>query len=91
MENAPYTQLWTSLTSTQRTVVRAVIEERGRALRSREVLARYSVASSTATRALRALDERGVLREEEDSKEIRYRLEDPFLAAWLHWTQKAAR
>jgi hypothetical protein len=89
MENSPYTQLWTSLTSTQRTMVRAVIEEHGRGLRSREVLARYAMASSTATRALRALDDRGVLREDEDDMDIRYRLEDPFLAAWLHWTQKA--
>ncbi|MHB8476284.1 MAG: AAA family ATPase [Steroidobacteraceae bacterium] len=89
MENSPYTQLWTSLTSTQRTMVRAVIEERGHGLRSREVLARYAMASSTATRTLRALDERGVLREDEDGMDIRYRLEDPFLAAWLHWSQKA--
>jgi hypothetical protein len=29
------------------------------------------------------------VREEEDGMDIRYRLEDPFLAAWLHWTQKA--
>jgi uncharacterized protein len=89
MENSPYTQLWMSLTNTQRTMVRAVIDEGGRGLRSREVLARYAMASSTATRALRALDDRGVLRQDEDDMEIRYRLEDPFLAAWLHWTQKA--
>jgi DNA-binding transcriptional ArsR family regulator len=89
MENSPYTQLWTSLTSTQRTMVRAVIEERGLGLRSREVLARYAMASSTATRALRALNDRGVVREDEDGMDIRYRLEDPFLAAWLHWTLKA--
>ena len=89
MENSPYTQLWISLTGTQRTMVRAVIEERGLALRSREVLARYAMASSTATRALRALNDRGVVREDEDGKDIHYRLEDPFLAAWLHWTQKA--
>jgi hypothetical protein len=89
MENSPYTQLWMSLTNTQRTMVRAVIDEGGRGLRSREVLARYAMASSTATRALRALDDRGVLREDEDDMEIRYRLEDPFLAAWLRWTQKA--
>jgi DNA-binding transcriptional ArsR family regulator len=89
MENSPYTQLWTSLTSTQCTMVRAVIEERGLGLRSREVHARYAMASSTATRALRALNDRGVVREDEDGMDIRYRLEDPFLAAWLHWTQKA--
>ena len=89
MENSPYTQLWTSLTSTQCTMVRAVIEERGLGLRSREVLARYAMASSTATRALRALEDRGVVREEEGGMDIRYRLEDPFLAAWLHWTLKA--
>jgi hypothetical protein len=29
------------------------------------------------------------VREDEDGMDIRYRLEDPFLAAWLHWTQKA--
>jgi AAA+ ATPase superfamily predicted ATPase len=89
MENSPYTQLWTSLTNTQRTMVRAVIEQRGLELRSREVLERYSLPGSTATRTLRALDDRGVIREDEDGTKIRYRLEDPFFAAWLTWTQKS--
>ena len=91
MENSPYTQLWTSLTATQRTMVRAVIEEQGRKLRSNDVLTRYAIPSSSATRTLRALDERGIVREEENGGEIRYRLEDPFLAAWLRWAQRAGQ
>jgi hypothetical protein len=87
-EHSPYTQLWTSLTQTQRIVVRAVIDQQGHALHAKDTLARYNVAASTMTRALKALDERGVIREEENGGGIRYRLEDPFLAAWLLWAQR---
>jgi AAA+ ATPase superfamily predicted ATPase len=89
-EDAPYTQLWTSLSATQRIVLRALIDEGGRQLRSAEVLARYGVASSTMTRTLSTLDDRGVIREEEHDGAIRHRLEDPFFAAWLRWAQRGS-
>ena len=89
-EDAPYTQLWTNLSATQRIVVRALIDEGGRQLRSAEVLARHGVASSSMTRTLSALDDLGVVREEELDGSIRYRLEDPFLAAWLRWAQRGS-
>jgi len=87
-EHSPYTQLWTSLTQTQRIVVRAVIIEHGRNLRSKDALARYGLAASTMTRSLQTLDDRGVIREDE-GEGVRYRLEDPFLAAWLRWAQRS--
>jgi hypothetical protein len=40
-------------------------------------------------KTLKALDARGVVREEEAIGTIRYRLEDPFFAPWLRLAQRA--
>ena len=87
-ENSPYTQLWTSLTQTQKIVLRAVIEEGGQRLRAADTLGRYQLASSTMTRTLKALDDLGLIREDERDGTVGYRLEDPFLVAWLRWAQR---
>lgn len=86
-ENPSYTQLWNSLTKQQKIVLMAVIAEGGTNLRSAAVLTRYRIAASTMHKVLKALDDRGIAREEEVIGAIRYRLEDPFLAHWLRIAQ----
>jgi DNA-binding IclR family transcriptional regulator len=86
-ENAAYTQIWNSLTRSQKIAVKAVIMERGTNLCAAAVLARYGLAASTMHRTLEALDDRGIVREDEGLGSIRYRLEDPFLAHWLRMVQ----
>jgi len=88
-ENPSYTQLWNSLTKQQKIALKAVIEQAGASLRSAAVLSRYGLASSTMHKTLKALDARGVVREEEAIGTIRYRLEDPFFAPWLRLAQRA--
>jgi uncharacterized protein len=82
-ENPAYMQLWQSLTKAQKKAVKAVIEREGRELLGREALEASGLAASSMQRALEALDERGVIREEEEPSRVRYRLEDPFFAAWI--------
>ena len=88
-ENPSYTQLWNSLTKQQKIALKAVIEQGGTSLRSAAVLSRYGLASSTMHKMLKALDARGVVREEETIGSIRHRLEDPFFAPWLRLAQRA--
>jgi len=86
-ENPSYTQLWNSLNRPHKTVLKAVIDEAGLNLRSAATLGRYRIASSTMHKTLKLLDDRGIVREEESVGAIRYRLEDPFFAAWLRRVQ----
>jgi hypothetical protein len=88
-ENPSYTQLWNSLTKQQKIALKAVIEQSGENLRSAAVLSRYGLPSSTMHKTLKAMDARGVVREEEAIGTIRYRLEDPFFAPWLRLAQRA--
>ena len=81
-------QLWQSLTQVQKKALKAVIEEQGRELLARAVLHRHGLAASSMQRALRSLDALGVIREDETAETVRYRLEDPFLAAWLAVAQR---
>jgi len=87
-DNPAYTRLWTSLTQAQKKALKAVIDERGRELLARAVADRYGVATSTMQRALQALDTLGIVRQDESGGGERYRLEDPFLAAWLAMAQE---
>jgi len=89
-ENSSYTQIWNSLNRQQKIALKAVIDEGGKDLRSAEVLARYGLAASSMHKTLKALDSRGLIREEEDLGSIRYRLEDPFLARWLRLVQSGS-
>jgi uncharacterized protein len=86
-ENSSYTQIWNSLNRQQKTALKAVIDEGGKDLRSAETLARYGLAASSMHKTLKALDSRGLIREEEDIGSTRYRLEDPFIARWLRLVQ----
>ncbi len=87
-ENPAYMQLWQSLTRAQKKALKAVIERGGRELLAREALEAQGLAASSMQRALQALDARGVIREEEEPGGMRYRLEDPFLAAWIAQVQR---
>jgi uncharacterized protein len=88
-ENPAYMQLWQSLTRAQKKALKAVIERHGRELLARDTLETHGLAASSMQRALQALDLRGVIREEEEPGRMRYRLEDPFLAAWIAQVQRA--
>ena len=79
-----YTQTWNRLTAAQQTALLAVAATGGSGLYARPVLRRYGLALSTMRRSLEALVRAGIAREEEGQGRIRFRLEDPFLSAWLH-------
>ncbi len=87
-ENPAYIQVWTNLTKAQKKALKAVIEEGGRELHSRAILHRHGIAASTMQRALEALDALGIVRQDEAAGGIRFRLEDPFFAAWLAMAQE---
>jgi len=87
-ENPAYAQLWTSLTTPQKKVLKAVILEGGRSLTSADVLRRHGVAAATMHKTLGILDEKGIVREDESEASPRYRLEDPFFGAWLRHVQE---
>jgi uncharacterized protein len=79
--------LWDSLNRAHKKVLKAEIEEGGKNLRTAEILTRDNLASSTTRKTLKILDNRGILGEEEVIGAIRFRLEDPFKAAWLREVQ----
>ncbi len=78
-----YTQLWKDLTTVQQKTLLAVIQEEGRGLLATKVTHEMGKGASTIKRALTALLDRDILREEERTGAIRYRFEDPFFAQWL--------
>jgi DNA-binding IclR family transcriptional regulator len=61
----------------------AVIAEGGVNLRSIKVGRLLGNGPSTVRRSLGALVDRGILRQEEQSGQIRMRFEDPFFAQWI--------
>lgn len=87
-EHPAYAQLWTSLTTPQKKVLKAVILEDGRSLTSADVLRRHGVASATMHKTLGVLDDKGIIREDEIGASPRYTLEDPFFGAWLRHAQE---
>jgi uncharacterized protein len=78
-----YLTLWNGLTTVQQRVLTAAVRERGIALTSGAVTQKYLVSASTMSKALRFLEDKEILRREELDKSFRWRLEDPFFAAWL--------
>ena len=78
-----YLTVWNGLTSTQQRVLTAAVRERGVGLSSGAVTQKYGVSASTISKTLRFLEEREILRREEQKDSVRWRLEDPFFAAWL--------
>ena len=57
-EHPAYAQLWTSLTTPQKKVLKAVILEGGRGLTSADVLRRHGVAAATMHKTLGVLDDK---------------------------------
>jgi uncharacterized protein len=78
-----YTQLWNLLTSTQQKALIAVVREKGKGLHSTRVIRESGMTQSSMQRALEALKDRELIREEETRGETHLRLEDPFLGTWL--------
>lgn len=89
-EDAAYTQIWNSLKLQQKRALKAAIVEDGRALLSSDVSRRHRVPTGSMQKALAALDERGIVREESVAGAVRYVLEDPLLGRWLRWSQQLA-
>jgi DNA-binding IclR family transcriptional regulator len=81
-EDPAYTQLWTSLTTNQKKALKAAIALDGRGLQSGEAGRRFDISPASVQVALAALEDRHLLRRDTDAGG-RYRLVDPFLAAWL--------
>ncbi len=78
-----YTQLWNQLTAVQQKTLLAVIAEGGVNLRSHKVVQATGKGASTIQRALEALRDRDILREEEQGGTVHFRFEDPFFSAWI--------
>jgi hypothetical protein len=78
-----YLTVWNGLTTVQQRVLTAAVREGGTALTSAAVTQKYGVSASTMSKALKFLENRGMLRREDLRNSTRVRLEDPFFAAWL--------
>ena len=78
-----YTQLWSSLTSTQRRALLAILREGGEGLASTPVARKYGMPVTTMQRAVEALEQKQIIREDQSRGAVRLRLEDPFLGAWV--------
>ena len=88
-EDPAYTQLWLSLTMVQKKALSAVIGTSGRLLLSKAVNDQYGLAVASMQKALKALTDRGIVREEQTLGDVRLRLDDPFLATWLRVARTA--
>ena len=80
-----FTQIWTGLTAAQQKALLALIYE-GKGLSSGAVARKYGVPVPTMQKALRALETRGIIREEGSKGEVRLRLEDPLFGSWVRLT-----
>jgi uncharacterized protein len=85
-EDPAYTQLWTSLTTNQKKTLKAAIALDGVGLQSAAASRRFDIPAASVQVALAALEDRHILRRDLDTA-ARYRLVDPFLAAWLDFVQ----
>jgi hypothetical protein len=89
LEDDPaYTQLWMSLTAVKKKALNAVVGKSGRQLLSKTVTDEYGLPVSSMQKALKALNELGIIREEQILGTVRWRLDDPFFATWLRIAQK---
>jgi hypothetical protein len=87
-DDAIYTQLWISLTEVQKKSLKAVIAAGGTRLMSQSVAREHGVAPPSMQAALKALERRGIVRDEHTLGAVRVRLEDPFFASWLRLSQQ---
>ena len=90
-EDTGHTQLWTSLSTVQKNVMVAVVEEGGYKLMGMGVLKRLNVPLSTMRGAIKSLEKNGLLRQEEHKGTVHYRLLDPLFGRWLEWVGQAKR
>jgi DNA-binding transcriptional regulator YhcF (GntR family) len=79
-----YTQLWSSLTASQQRALVALIREAGVQLTSTDVARRYKLPVPTMQKALRALETKAIVREEQLRGTVRLRLEDPLFGVWVN-------
>lgn len=90
LEDDPtYTRAWVALTPIQKRALKAVVATGGRNLLSKAVILDQHITPATMQKALRALDAKDLIREEQSLGSVRYRLDDPFLAVWLRLAQSA--
>ncbi len=78
-----YTQTWGALTAPQRQALLAVIGERGKGLTATATGKKYRLPIPTMQRALEALEKKLIIREDQVSGSVHYRLEDPLFQAWV--------
>jgi hypothetical protein len=78
-----YLTLWNGLTTVQQRVLLTAVREGGVSLTSGAVTHKAALSASTMSKTLRFLEERQILRREEQHEQARWRLEDPFFASWL--------
>ena len=78
-----YTRLWTELKSTQRRALLAILREGGAGLASTPIARKYGMPVTTMQRAIEALEQRQIIREEQVRGDVRLRLEDPLFGAWV--------
>ncbi len=82
-EDPAYSQSWTQLTRNQKKALRAVVEQGGEGLQSMDVVGPLGLSTSSMHAALEALEAAHLIRASRESGRLRFRLVDPFLAAWL--------
>lgn len=87
-EDPAYTQVWSSLTRNQKKALKAVIASGGRELQSARVSREFRLPPSSMQAAVEALVARHLVRLDPLGGEVRYRLVDPFLAAWIAEAQE---
>lgn len=78
-----YLTVWNGLTTVQQRVLVAAINQRGVAMTSAAVTQSNRITPSTMSKTLKLLEARQILRREEQKEFVRWRLEDPFFAAWM--------
>jgi AAA+ ATPase superfamily predicted ATPase len=88
LEDDPaYTQLWMSVTAVQKKALNAVVGTSGRRLLSKSVADEYGLPVPSMQKALKALNDLGIIRDEQTLGAVRWRLDDPFFATWLRLAQ----
>jgi len=88
-EDTLYTQVWLTLRKNQKAALKAVIGEGGASLMSSGVARKHNISVASLQTALRQLEENQHIRQERSLGNARYRLVDPFFAAWLRKSQSA--
>jgi hypothetical protein len=80
-----YTEAWVKLTPIQQNTLRAVIRQQGVGMSSSAVVRTIGASPSTVQRALEALHNQKILRDEPAEGKIQTRFDDPFFAHWIRF------